>query len=281
MMLSPMVACEVEDDRHCRFKVEFKVVYLLKNPTDLQACGLCSVQHLTSRLQLHLLHPHDAPSLPPPSIDEFGFKYLVDADFDDVGLTINRASYSGSPAQPSTSSFSGTRSSRRPDDPNGAETTFGSDFRSSDDGLASDSPFGDSDDSVDEGDIQTLALKQFVRDYDDTSSTLPQPPPGCRVTALDLLRLCTCGLLNDFIINAALETICSPLPGTATYHVLSRNVSANICRQSISAIRAGKQRVVLAINHTFHWIRISRRPNTTFTTHLGVTISVLRTRMVS
>ena len=103
-------------------------------------------------------------------------------------------SYSQLPAHPSTSSCSRTRRSHGLDPPDGAGTTFGSNFRSSDDDLASDSPFGGSDDSVDGGDIQTLALEQFVRDY-DTPIALPQPPPDCRVTALDLLRLRTRGLL--------------------------------------------------------------------------------------
>jgi len=93
-------------------------------------------------------------------------------------------------------------------------------------------------DWIDEGDIQTLGLEHSIRDY--ALGTPPEPHPNCRVTVLDLLRLRQCGTLNDTIITAALNTICSRVSGAATYPILSRNISLNICKQPINAIRARK-----------------------------------------
>jgi hypothetical protein len=101
-------------------------------------------------------------------------------------------------------------------------------------------------DWVEEGDVQTLALEQFVRDYNVLHD---RPPSSCRVAALDFLRLCLRRLLNDSIITAALGTICHRVPGTTTYPVSSTNVALNVCKELTKAIDAGNERVILALNH--------------------------------
>jgi hypothetical protein len=108
-------------------------------------------------------------------------------------------------------------------------------------------------DWVEEGDVQTFAREQSVRDYDVLLDT---PPSSCRVIALDLLRLRRRGLLNQSIITAALETICHRVPGATTYLVLSANVALDVFKQLTKAIDAGHERVILAKQHSVSWIGV-------------------------
>lgn len=76
------------------------------------------------------------------------------------------------------------------------------------------------------------------------------------MNALDLPRLRRRGLLNDSVITAASETICDKVPGAVTYPMLSANVALNLCKQLTKAIDMGHERVILALNHSAHWIGV-------------------------
>ena len=90
-------------------------------------------------------------------------------------------------------------------------------------------------DLVEEGDVQTLALEQSVRDCNVLRDT---PPSSCRVAVLDLHRLGRHDLFNDSVITAALGELCHRVPGATTYPVLDAKVTLNFCKQLTKAIDA-------------------------------------------